>query len=190
MREAPWQQPRFQFHIQQWPERPPQPWPPGHRPVQHYLWRCWLSLASSSHWQPCLLCLFCLAANILGDNSSILWDMCFFPHHFQQNLTYFTLVSRQPLNVDIFPICRVASVPLYPLAGPGSSFTSIHVFGLSGLPHNSSSRDFCRQPARSRAPRRRRAGRTSWTQLTLAFLLVRCGAMTSDLSHPTHLELI
>ena len=60
--------------------------------------------------------------------------------------------------MSIFSQCRrVAGVPLYPLAGPGSSFTSIHVFGLSGLPHNSSSRDFCRQPARSRAPRRRRA---------------------------------
>ena len=72
------------------------------------------------------------------------------------NLLYFG--QQATPQCRYFSQCRrVAGVSLYPLAGPGSSFTSIHVFGLSGLPHNSSSRDFCRQPARSRAPRRRRA---------------------------------
>ena len=104
-REAPWQQPRFQFHIQRWPERPPQPQPPGHRPVQHYLWRCWPSLASSSHRQPCLLCLFCLAGNILGQHliNFAFCGKCVPFHVIYNKIQYFTLVSRRPHKVDISP---------------------------------------------------------------------------------------
>ena len=166
--------------------------PPGHRPVQHYLWRCWPSLASSSHRQPCLLCLFCLPGNILGQHliNFAFCGKCVPFHVIYNKIQYFTLVSRRPHKVDISPDWQSRQWSPVSSSRARSSFTSIHVFGLSRLPHNSSSRDFCRQPARTRAPRRRRAGRSSWTQLTLAFLLVRCGAMTSDLSHPTHLELI